>query len=187
MFMGGLAQAETAYVTDMLQLELYANEAMTGRPIRKLRSGDSFEILQRKGRYANVRMPDGQTGWVKSLYIVDKEPARTRLNKLDALNTELAARVDMLTAELADKQTRIDDLVGDETSTVGQLAAAQTELEVLRADRDDLQSTLASYGSSVPLSWLLVGSLFSLVLGAVGGWYFIDRASRAKHGGYRVY
>ena len=27
----------------------------------------------------------------------------------------------------------------------------------------------------------------ALVLGFTGGWYYIDRRSRARHGGYRVY
>jgi len=39
----------------------------------------------------------------------------------------------------------------------------------------------------VPVSWLFVASILMLVLGVVGGWYFVDSRSRAKHGGYRVY
>lgn len=179
--------AETAYVTDMLQLDLYADEGMSGRAIRKLRSGDGFEILARKGRTANVRLPDGQTGWVKSLYIVDEEPARTRLNKLEQDNTNLTAMVETLRAQIADKQARIDELEGDEDSTVGKLVAAQAELDELRDANTSLQSSLDSYGNSVPLSWLLLGTLLALGLGGFCGWYFIDSRSRARHGGYRVY
>lgn len=179
--------AETGYVTDMLQLDLYADESVSGRAIRKLRSGDGFEILARKGRTANVRLPDGTTGWVKSLYIVADEPARTRLNTLEQDNANLTALVETLRAQLADKQGRIDALEGDEDSTAGQLVAAQSELEELREANAGLQNSLASYGNSVPLSWLLVGTLLALCLGGFSGWYFIDSRSRAKHGGYRVY
>lgn len=186
-FSGSPAAAETGYVTDMLQLDLYADESMSGKAVRKLRSGDSFEILSRKGRTANVRLPGGQTGWVKSLYIVNDEPARTRLNKLEDENKSLAARVETLQAEVAEKQGRIDALEGDEDSMAGQLVAAQDELAVLREENAGLENSLSSYGSSVPLSWLLLGTLLALGLGAFGGWYFVDSRSRAKHGGYRVY
>ena len=63
----GPAVAETVYVTDMLQLELYAARDMSGPPLKKLRSGDQMELLARDGRYAQVRTADGQQGWVKSL------------------------------------------------------------------------------------------------------------------------
>ena len=186
LLLGGTAQAETGYVTDMLQLDLYADEGMNNRT-RKLRSGDSFEILARKGRSANVRLPDGTTGWVKSLYVVTQEPARTRLNSLEDDNANLNALVETLRAQVADKQARIDELEGDESSTVGQLAAARDELGQLREENEDLQNSLSAYGSSVPLIWLLLGTLIALALGGYGGWYFIDSRSRARHGGYRVY
>lgn len=184
---GFTAQAETGYVTDMLQLELYAGEDMSGRPIKKLRSGDSFEILQRKGRYANVRLPGGQTGWVKSLYLVTEEPARARLNKLEKQNENLSSRLQSLQSQLSDRQSRIAELEGDRSGEAEQRAGMEAELQDLRNRNDALESTLSSYGSSVPLSWLIVMSLLMLVLGAAGGWYFIDSRSRARHGGYRVY
>ncbi len=181
------AQAETGYVTDMLQLELYASEDMSGRPIQKLRSGDSFEILERKGRYANVRLPGGQSGWIKSLYMVTEEPARARLNKLENQNADLTARLQSLQAQLADRQSRVAELEGSSSNAAEQRAAVEAELQSLRSRNDALESTLSSYGSSVPLSWLIVISLLALVLGVAAGWYFIDTRSRARHGGYRVY
>jgi hypothetical protein len=76
LFCGAFAQAESIYVTDMLRLDMYPTEEMTGPSMRKLKSGDRMDLLERKGRYAQVRI-DGQEGWVKSLYLVEEEPART--------------------------------------------------------------------------------------------------------------
>lgn len=181
------AQAETGYVTDMLQLDMYANQAMDGRPTKKLRSGDSFEILERDGRYARVKLPDGQIGWVKSLYLVTKEPARTRLNALEKQNADLSNRLEKIQAQLDARQSRVAELEGDRGSEAEQIIALEEELKNLRSRNAALNSTLSSYGTSVPVSWLFVASLLMLAAGAVGGWYLIDSRSRAKHGGYRVY
>ncbi len=183
----GLAQAETGYVTDMLQLDLYADKSMRGKPIRKLRSGDRFEVVQRDGRYASVRLPDGQRGWVKSLYIVNKEPARTRVNQLEDQNALLQKQVDTLQAELAAGQSRIAFLEGDQDGAEAERAATVAELEQLRLRNAELDRTVSGYGRSVPLSIFLLGAFLAAGLGAFCGWYYIDSRSRARHGGYRIY
>lgn len=187
MFVWVGAQAETGYVTDMLQLDMYATQAMDGAPLKKLRSGDSFEILERTGRYARVRLPGGQSGWVKSLYLVTTEPARTRLNALEKQNADLLAQLEALNEQLAERMSMVAELEGDRGTEAEQLAAASEELAALRDRNTALENTLSSYGSSVPLSWLIIVSLLALVLGVAAGWYFIDSRSRARHGGYRVY
>jgi SH3 domain protein len=185
--LSGAAFGETGYVTDMLQLDLYATEAMDGRPLRKLRSGDSFELLEQKRRYAKVRLPGGQTGWVKSLYIVTKEPARTRLNKIEKRNASLEAQLEETGAQLAERAARVAELEGNRSGAEEQLELARSELDELREQNATLRGTLQSYGSSVPTSWLIIVSLLMLGLGCFGGWYYIDSRSRARHGGYRVY
>ena len=71
-----LAVAETAYVTDNLRLGLHAAEDTSDRAFRFLESGQPMEILVRDRNYANVRLPDGTEGWVKSAYLVDEKPAK---------------------------------------------------------------------------------------------------------------
>jgi hypothetical protein len=185
--LSGVAQGETGYVTDMLQLDLYATESMVGKPLRKLRSGDSFEVLERKGRYINIRLPGGQTGWAKSLYIVTKEPARTRLNKVEQRIASLEKKLQQTGVQLAEREARVAELEGNRSGAEEQLAVAQTELDELRGQNLTLQGTLKSYGSSVPTSWLIIVSLLMLGLGGFGGWYYVDSRSRARHGGYKIY
>jgi SH3 domain protein len=183
----GLAHAETAYVTDMLQLDLYANEALSGAPLRRLRSGDVLEVLERGERKARVKLEDGEVGWVKSLYIVDVEPARTRANKLEAQVTELESELEALRGQLAAEQQRLNDIESNKSTAVGRLRAAEQELDELRASNALLSSRMATYAGSIPLSWTLAGMVLALLLGAVACWYWIDSRSRARHGGYRVY
>ncbi|MEJ2139474.1 MAG: TIGR04211 family SH3 domain-containing protein [Gammaproteobacteria bacterium] len=184
---GSQASAETLWVTDMLQLELYGSADMSGRPIKKLKSGDRLAVIEKGPRYAQVRTDDGQQGWVKSLYLVDKEPARTRLNKLEEENTRLDATVTKLENQLKAERGRLQQLQEQNLGSADQKAATIAELERLRVENEDMMSRLAEYSSSVPVSWLILVVLFAAGGGFIGGWYWVDSRSRAKHGGYRVY
>ncbi len=186
LFLSGAAQSETVYVTDMLQLDMYATSAMTGSSIRKLRSGEKMEILERTGRTAHVRV-EGIEGWVKSLYLVGKEPARTRVNQLERSNKSLESTVKKLRSQLAAEQGKVTELTASQGGEAAQLASSQAELEKTRQENKRLEQRLSSYAGSVPLNWLLIAVVIALVGGAYSGWYYIDKRSRSKHGGYRVY
>ena len=69
------AAAETAYVTDNLRLGLHTAEDTSDRAFRFLESGQAMEVLVRDRNYANVRLPDGAEGWVKSAFLVEEKPA----------------------------------------------------------------------------------------------------------------
>ena len=63
LYLAAPARAEVAYVTDMLQLDMYATVGMTGPSILKLRSGDKLDVIERRGRYALIESSSGQKGW----------------------------------------------------------------------------------------------------------------------------
>ena len=180
-------QAETMYVTDMLQLELYGTMDMNGRSLKRLRSGDSMEVLRREGRIARVQLPDGATGWVKALYLVDKEPARTRVNKIEKEAAAALEKASLLEKKLADREAELQGLQSTKAGSEEQKQAIQGELESLRINNEDLQSRLGAYAGSVPVTWLMFCLVVALACGFIGGWYFIDSRSRARHGGYRIY
>jgi SH3 domain protein len=187
LFAAGPALAETMYVTDMLQLELYETMEMTGRPLKRLKSGDRMEVLQREGRYARVRLDGGDTGWVKSLYLVEQEPARAQLNKVDKELVAARERIVQLEGSIAERDAELDAFKSSEEGEASQTTAMLAELDTLRTQNEDLQSRVNAYAGSVPMSWLFIGLLATFVAGWIGSWYTIDRRSRARHGGYRVY
>ncbi len=180
-------QAETMYVTDMLQLELYGTMEMTGRPLKRLRSGDRMEVLHREGRFARVQLPDGDAGWVKSLYLVEKEPARSRVIKLEKEAAAAVEKASLLEKKLADREAELQELQSTKAGSDEQEQAIQGELKSLRINNQDLQSRLGAYAGSIPVTWFLFCLVVALVCGFIGGWYFIDSRSRARHGGYRIY
>jgi uncharacterized protein YgiM (DUF1202 family) len=180
------AQAETAYVTDMLQLNMYQTTKMNGPPVKRLRSGDKVSIQERNGSYARVTA-GGQEGWVKSLFLQEEEPARARANQLEDSNKKLESSVKKLRADLDKQQARVAELEAMQSGELEQQAAIEAELTALRESNVQLEDTLDTYIGSVPLSWLLISIVLSLLLGVGGGWYYIDKRSREAHGGYRVY
>jgi SH3 domain protein len=186
-FCGAFVQAENIYVTDMLRLDMYPTEEMTGPSMRKLKSGDRMDLLERKGRYARVRIDGGQEGWVKSLYLVEEEPARTRVNKLEQTNVSLEATVKKLRSQLAGEQAAVAELKQKQSGSAELTAATEQEVVNLREQNTELEEKMSQYASSVPLSWLFIAMVIALAGGIAGGWYFIDSRSRSKHGGYRIY
>lgn len=182
-----LAAAETAYVTDNLRLGLHQAEDTSDRAFRFLESGQAMEILVRDRNYANVRLPDGTEGWVKSAYLVDEKPAKLIVAETTEERDRLASELEQARAAFAEPAATIDEL----RSQAGQLSS---ELEDARAQIVDLQEENASieglkeqYRGSVPLQWVGGVILVCLIAGFLVGLWWVDYRSRKRHGGIRIY
>jgi SH3 domain protein len=181
-----LAQAQTAYVTDILRLNVYATPDFSGRPLTGLMSGDGFEVLSRDRLATQVRLPDGTEGFVRTAYIVDEKPARR-------IVAETQAEVDRLNAELAEMRAAYEDPAAEIsalnervrtlTADVEQQSASN---EALESELDSLRSAAERYANSVPLSWALGALLAALIAGFLAGLKYVDHQIRKRHGGIRV-
>jgi hypothetical protein len=112
-------RAATAYVTDELVLGVYAEQGTQGQRLTTLHSGARVETLATSGESTQVRLTDGMTGWVKTAYLTNSEPATVRIKQLQAeldrsratspALAEAAERseVERLTRELALKQAAL--------------------------------------------------------------------------------
>lgn len=181
------AAAQTVYVTDNLRLGLHEAEDTSGRPFRMLESGQEMEILTRDRNYANVRLPDATEGWVKNAYLVEEKPAKLIVAEItaerDALIAELAttresfaapaATIDALRAEVAQAEDRISD--------------AQSRISDLEAENSSYAGMKEQYRGSLPLSWVAAAIVVCLIAGILLGMWWVDRQSRMRHGGIRIY
>jgi hypothetical protein len=77
-------RAGTAYVTDELVLGVYAEQGTQGQRLTTLHSGASVETLATSGESTQVRLADGMTGWVKTAYLTNSQPATVRIKQLQA-------------------------------------------------------------------------------------------------------
>lgn len=181
------AAAQTSYVTDTLRLRLFSGENATGDTIQVLVSGQEMEILSRDVNFANVRLPDGTIGWVKTAYLVDEKPARL-------IVSELTSERDVLSAELADTKASfaapaatIDTLRNEMSQIDASLTTANNQIESLQAENASIQGLKEKYRGSLPLSWVAGAIGVCLIAGFLVGMWWVDRRSRQRHGGIRIY
>jgi len=182
-----LAAAETAYITDNLRLGLHQAEDTSDRAFRFLESGQAMEILIRDRNYANVRLPDGTEGWVKSAYLVDEKPAKLIVAETIEERDRLASELEQARAAFAEPAATIAELRSQAGQLSTDLEDARAQITALREENASIQGLKEQYRGSVPLQWVGGVILFCLVAGFLVGLWWVDHRSRKRHGGIRIY
>ena len=182
-----VAAAETAYVTDNLRLGLHAAEDTSDRAFRFLDSGQPMEVLVRDRNYANVRLPDGTEGWVKSAYLVDEKPAKLIVAETIAERDALAAELDSARQSFAEPAAAIGRLEAEVGGLTSQLGAAQAQVDELQQENASIRGLKEQYRGSVPIKWVGGAIVLCLVIGFIAGLRWVDYRSRKRHGGIRIY
>ncbi len=181
------AMADTAYVTDNLRLGLYESADTSGRPFRMLESGQAMEILTRDRNYANARMPDGDEGWVKSAYLVSEKPAKLIVAETIAERDALAAELEEMKLAFATPAATIETLRNDAEDLATRLQAAESQNIELEQENAGYSGIRDQYKGSLPVNWVVAAIGICLVGGFLGGLWWVDRRSRIRHGGIRIY
>lgn len=182
-----LAAAETAYVTDTLQLGLHRESDTSDRPFRNLDSGQELEILSRTTYYANVQLPDGTEGWVKTGYLVNDKPAKLIVAETRAEADGLAKDLEELRSAFAAPAATIDALNQQVTDLEAQLHDSEAKKTELSEQNASLQNRQSQYKNSMPLQWVAGAVGVCLIGGFLAGLWWVDQRSRKRHGGIRIY
>jgi SH3 domain protein len=182
-----LAIAETVYVTDNLRLGMHQAADTSDRPFRNLDSGQAVEILSRDRNYAHVRLPDGVSGYVKAAYLVVDKPAKLIVAETQADKDRLQAELDDLRKQFEGPAETIASLEQQAAELGTQLESSRQRVMELDQQNDDLRSRQAQYQYSMPLFWVAGAIGVSIVGGLLLGLWWVDRRSRQRHGGIRIY
>src|SRR4051794_19750367 len=191
---GGLAHAETRYITDKLSVELRRGPGNEYKITRNLDAGLSVEVVEQTPEgYSRVHLGDTE-GWVMTQFLTTERSARDRLAAAERSGTEARARVaDLerqvaeLTAQLGDTKSELDhtrdnhEHVSKELASIKTAAANVVEIqqqnESLRqktVDRDrqveELTAENGALSSRSRQSWFILGAavlLGGMVIGLI--------------------
>jgi len=187
--------AATAYVSDELVLGVYSEQNNQGQRLTTLHSGAAVDTLAVNGEFTQVRLSDGTTGWVKSIYLTPREPASARLKQLeDELErtrattpalAEAAARseVAQLQRALADKQSELDAARQGLEAPASAAAAASGALATQSSTHRGTSPVNTPMRPWVTASVILA----ALACGFWLGYLTLARRVRRKFGGIKVY
>jgi len=181
-----MAAAETAYVTDNLRLRMYADPNLTS-VIETLQSGDAFEVLSRNSQTALVELADGRQGYVSAAYIVYDKPAKLIVQESQAEVERVTAELESLNAAFAEPQALVDQLQAEAATLRTELDAAAARAVELEESNASLAAKQARYRYSLPYTWVGGAIVIALIAGILLGQWWLDRQSRKRHGGIRVY
>ncbi len=185
---GSALAQETVFVTDHLVLGLYSDMSAESEPIRLLPSGTALKIVAREGRYAQVVTQQGESGWVKSSYLVKVEPAVLRIKPLQRENRELQQALQKARRDQGSAQAE-QELRAQLQQMSGELGQAQQVIDQLQVELQSQQVQAAaawpSVGGTRTLMWITVVVLVLLV-GLAGGYALSERRVRKRLYGFSL-
>jgi uncharacterized protein YgiM (DUF1202 family) len=188
------AMAQTYYVTERLEVGVFAQPTLDGDRVAVLHSAEAVEVIGREGNAAMVRLGDGSEGWISSSYLDSALPLASRLETLTAENDRLRAATRAETGA----DTELKNLQSRNSELEKQLASARREAETLQvksvvpaAKRDDeipVETVRPPSNNRVYLiAWIVVGIALALALGFWWGYRTLEQRVRRKYGGLKVY
>ena len=182
-----LASAQTAYVTDNLRLSMWENADLSGNRVETLISGQEFEVLSRNAQTALIELPDGRQGYVSAGYMVTEKPARLIVAETQAENDRLNQELAQARESFAEPQALVDRLQEETATLQATIDSNAARMARLEEENQSHLSTEARYQYSLPYDWVGGAIIFCLVAGFLAGLWWMDRQSRKRHGGIRVY
>ncbi len=156
--------AHAAFITDRIEVPVYAEKHNQGAVLKKLLSGTQVDILMKDGEFARISARDGTSGWVEFKYISAEKPLGLEYLELrsqyKSLQQELAAAQQKLSEprdttnpgiseeELADLRKHANDtrwMQAEMNKAREQTKKLDAELKALRANvkkQNDSSSTV---------------------------------------------
>ena len=186
-----VALAETAYITEKLEIPVRSGESRDYRIIRYLQAGARVDILKTfESGYTKIKDEREREGFVLDRYLVDRAPSFVIAGRLEAevakqketikrlqqdmkaltsQNESSSESVKAIKNQLAKKEAELNVLLataGDSITLRNRLVALETERQVLLADNETLRAEKLAAGDDSSKSWFVLGALTLAV-----GWF----------------
>jgi len=133
----GLAQAETWYVTDSLEITLRTGPELDRKITAMLKSGQAMEIIDKGEEWSQVRLPSGREGWVLNRFIQEELPVKIQFETLQKKYNDLLAGADEPLQKLKEVNSENISLRTELTRTKRDFGALQKSYKELRETTAD--------------------------------------------------
>ena len=135
---GGLAVAETLYVSEDFEITMRTGPATDRKIIALVPSGSALEIVEKGRDWSRVRLSDGREGWVLTRYLTTATPTAIKLERLEARHAEVVERNQVL-------EQKVKELSTETRATGSELDQTQAELNHVRAAYEALKAESADF------------------------------------------
>ncbi len=179
-----LAFAETAYITEKLEIPVRSGESRDHRIIRYLQAGAQIEILKTyESGYSKIKDERGREGFVLGRYLVDQAPSfviadlleaqvteqkktirrlRQDVNALTSQNQSAGAAVEEIKEQLTRKEAEFNEFLataGDSITLRERLLTLETERQILLSNNETLRAEKLVVGDDSSKTWFALGAL----------------------------
>lgn len=193
--MAGSAQAQTAYISDMMNITMRTGPTTENKIIAMLKTGQSAEIIEEGQDWSRVRIADGKEGWVLTRFLSFEKPKNLLLESLEKRHNELLTQFEFLSeenrtlksdaekysSELSQAQEALDKisiayetLKQDSREVIQLRQDLQTKSETLIDQNEkigDLEKKLSGLQMKNAIHWFLAGAgvlLVGVLIGYTG-------------------
>lgn len=106
---GAAPASERSYITDSILAEVYARPSSVAVPIASLPTGTPVDILENRGGFSRITLPDESTGWVRRELLTPREPAQSLLLRLSDDYARSRQQVERLEKRLQQEEAAWDE------------------------------------------------------------------------------
>ncbi len=133
-FVGPVAFAQSAWVTDQFEITLRSGPSTSNAIQLMVGSGTRLDVLERDADsgYTRVRTQGGTEGWVLTRYLMTEPSAREQLERLTSQLTNANSRGSSLDSQLNAIRSEYDSAKQQIAALEREKAAAETELAEIK-------------------------------------------------------
>ncbi len=96
---GGMAYAETMYVTDSFEVTVRTGKDITHKILALAKSNQKLEVVEQEDEWAFVRLQNGKEGWMLNRFLTKEIPKSIQIKALKRQNENLVRTVSLYKEE----------------------------------------------------------------------------------------
>lgn len=137
-FLVSISGAETMYVSNIIKITLRTGPGTDHRVVKMLESGQKVEIIYQEADWSQVRLEDGDKGWLLTRFVSAEKPSSVLLKSLQNNH-------DLLLKKTKNIREENKNFTKENNSLAAELTASQKELKKITAEYSSLKKESADF------------------------------------------